>query len=245
MGTMRNLDFSSWASVLSTLVGLLVATCLMMGIRLLFMQTMQKRRERENRQINERLKTLIAAYKTLGGSFTGSLQVSPLHLRDIRLSRPAEQTAAMPAASDVDENSEPVGGERQRRVRDAVEAALADIILLGTEQQVGLAAQAAQDLVAGRPIETSDLVDSLRDFIREALDLEPIAASIQIPRQGPARPGSTGSGSRQGAGGAASGRGGGQGGGAGAGGLGLGMGGLGLGLQQHGQNDLPAGPGST
>ena len=130
MGTMRNLDFSSWASVLSTLVGLLVATCLMMGIRLLFMQTMQKRRERENRQINERLKTLIAAYKTLGGSFTGSLQVSPLHLRDIRLSRPAEQTAAMPAASDVDENSEPVGGERQRRVRDAVEAALADIFLL-------------------------------------------------------------------------------------------------------------------
>lgn len=245
MGTMRNLDFSSWASVLSTLVGLLVATCLMMGIRLLFMQTMQKRRERENRQINERLKTLIAAYKTLGGSFTGSLQVSPLHLRDIRLSRPAEQTAAMPAASDVDENSEPVGGERQRRVRDAVEAALADIILLGTEQQVGLAAQAAQDLVAGRPIETSDLVDSLRDFIREALDLEPIAASIQIPRQGPARPGSTGGGSRQGTGGAASGRGGGQGGGAGAGGLGLGMGGLGLGLQQHGQNDLPAGPGST
>ena len=97
MGTMRNLDFSSWASVLSTLLGLLVATCLMMGIRLLFMQTMQKRRERENRQINERLKTLIAAYKTLGGSFTGSLQVSPLHLRDIRLSRPAEQTAAMPA----------------------------------------------------------------------------------------------------------------------------------------------------
>lgn len=258
MGTMRNLDFSSWASVLSTLLGLLVATCLMMGIRLLFMQTMQKRRERENRQINERLKTLMAAYKTLGGSFTGSLQVSPLHLRDIRLSRLAEQTAGMPAASDADENgdsnidlsnidlnSESIGGERQRRVRDAVEAALADIILLGTEQQVGLAARAAQDLVAGRPIETSELVDSLRDFIREALDLEPIASGIEIPRQGPARPGGTGGGARQGSGAAASGRGGGQGGGAGAGGLGLGMGGLGLGLQQHGQDEAPTGPGGT
>jgi hypothetical protein len=29
----------------------------------------QQRRQRENRQINERLRTLIAAYKTLGGSF--------------------------------------------------------------------------------------------------------------------------------------------------------------------------------
>jgi len=42
----------------------------------------QQRRERENRQINERLRTLIAAYKTLGGSFTGDLSVDPAHLRD-------------------------------------------------------------------------------------------------------------------------------------------------------------------
>ena len=55
------IDFSSWSSVLSTVAGLLLVTCLMMGVRLLFMQTIQKRRERENRQINERLKTLIAA----------------------------------------------------------------------------------------------------------------------------------------------------------------------------------------
>ena len=58
------IDFSSWSTALSTLAGLLLVTCLMMGVRLLFMQTIQKRRERENRQINERLKTLIAAYKT-------------------------------------------------------------------------------------------------------------------------------------------------------------------------------------
>ena len=64
---MRNLfDFSSWSAALSTLFGLLLGTLVMVGIRLVFMQTLQRRRERENRQINERLKTLIAAYKTLG-----------------------------------------------------------------------------------------------------------------------------------------------------------------------------------
>ena len=82
---MRNsLDFSSWQSLLSTLLGLLLATLLMLGIRLVFMQTLQRKRERENRQINERLKTLIAAYKTLGSSFTGELGVDPSHLRDLR-----------------------------------------------------------------------------------------------------------------------------------------------------------------
>src|SRR5687768_615136 len=81
---MRNLDFSSWQGVLSTLIGLVVITLLGVGIRLLIMQTIQQRRERENRQINERLRTLIAAYKTLGGSFTGNLAVDPTHLSDLR-----------------------------------------------------------------------------------------------------------------------------------------------------------------
>ena len=81
---MRNLDFSSWQTVLSTLLGLAVITLIGVGIRLLVMQTIQQRRERENRQINERLRTLIAAYKTLGGSFTGNLVVDPSHLRDLR-----------------------------------------------------------------------------------------------------------------------------------------------------------------
>ncbi|MCC2676857.1 MAG: hypothetical protein K0R58_3804, partial [Ramlibacter sp.] len=53
-------DFSSWEGVLTTLLGLVVVTLVMVGIRLLVMQTVQKRRERENRQINERLRTLIA-----------------------------------------------------------------------------------------------------------------------------------------------------------------------------------------
>lgn len=174
------LDFSSWSSVLSTVLGLLLVTCLMMGIRLLFMQTVQERRERENRQINERLKSLIAAYKTLGGSFTGTLSVSPMHLRDLRQ-----------AEAETEEGSANINeglAERRRRIRDAVEAALSDIILLGTEEQVALAAKAAQDMVEGRPIETSALVTSLRSFIREALDLEPIPGKVPIPAQGPARP---------------------------------------------------------
>lgn len=164
--------------MLSTVLGLLLVTCLMMGIRLLFMQTVQKRRERENRQINERLKTLIAAYKTLGSSFTGTLSVSPLHLRDLR--QTDETPPQTPAGDSLN--------ERRRRIRDAVEAALSDIILLGTEEQVELAARAAQDMVAGRPIETAALVTSLRGFIRDALDLEPIPSHLQIPSQGPARP---------------------------------------------------------
>src|SRR3954447_24306105 len=76
------LDFSSWQALVSTLLGLVLVSVVAVGVRLLVMQTVQQRRERENRQINERLRTLIAAYKTLGGSFTGNLAVDPAHRRD-------------------------------------------------------------------------------------------------------------------------------------------------------------------
>lgn len=81
------------------------------------------------------------------------------------------------------------GSERRRRIRDAVEAALSDVILLGTQAQaqVRLAALAASDMGAGRPIETADLVASLRSFIREVLDLESIPGDVLIPKQGPLR----------------------------------------------------------
>ena len=62
----------------------MLVTVLGVGIRLLTMVTFQQRRERQNRQINERLRTLIAAYKTLGGSFTGDLSVDPSHMPDLR-----------------------------------------------------------------------------------------------------------------------------------------------------------------
>jgi heme exporter protein D len=217
---MRNFDFSSWQGVVSSLLALAVITLLGVGIRLLVMQTVQQRRERENRQINERLRTLIAAYKTLGGSFTGDLAVDPTHLRDLQ-----------PAPGSAFPASAPTSSDRSRRIRDAVEAALSDIILLGTEEQVRLAAQAANELVAGRPVHTAELVVSLRNFIRTVLDLDPISVDVPIPRQGPARPGAAG-GKRGEAGGRDEARGGGKGAGgdmaagAGAGmGMGLGVGG--------------------
>jgi hypothetical protein len=179
----RNIDFTSWQALLSTLFGLSVITLIGVGIRLLAMQTIQQRRERENRQINERLRTLIAAYKTLGGSFTGDLAVDPAHLRDFKRDAhgmPDHETEA-PA-----DRARP-GSDRSRRIRDAVESSLSDIILLGTEEQVRLAATAAAELAAGRAVETAALVVCLRDFIRQVLDLEPVPSRLVIPKQGPSR----------------------------------------------------------
>jgi heme exporter protein D len=184
----RNLiDFSSWQAVLSTLLGIALFSLVAVGIRLLLMQTVQQRRERENRQVNERLKTLIAAYKTLGGSFTGDLAVDPRHWRELR------QRMAEPGADEAGAEA-PASSDRRRRMRDAVEAALSDVILLGTEEQVRLAAQAAADMVAGRPVETAALVVSLRTFIRDVLDLDPVPAALPVPRQGPLRPAAAGGG---------------------------------------------------
>lgn len=215
---MRNLDFSSWQALLSTLLGLAVITLIGVGVRLLAMQTIQQRRERENRQINERLRTLIAAYKTLGGSFTGNLAVDPTHLAELRR---RQQPAAGEAPAETPAQVPAPGSERARRIRDAVEVALSDIILLGTEEQVRLAARAAAELAAGRPIHTAALVVSLRDFIRGVLDLEPVPRGLAIPPQGPLRPGA--SAARKGEGGKDEGRGG-RGGGGGGAGLGGGMG---------------------
>ncbi len=199
---MRYVDFTSWHAGLTTILGLALITLIGVGIRVLMMQTIQQRRERMNRQINERLKTLIAAYKTLGGSFTGQLTVDPTHLRDVKA---------------VEDGAAPRSSERSRRIRDAVEAALADILLLGTAEHCRLAGQAASDLAAGRPIHTAELVTSLRDFIRKALDLDPIPADVAIPLQGPTR--AQGGGGRAREGGGAKGGAGGDGGGAGGTGL--------------------------
>lgn len=220
---MRTLDFSSWETLLSTLLGLALITLIGVGLRLVVLQTVQQRRERENRQINERLRTLIAAYKTLGGSFTGELAVSPVHLRDLRGDDPD-----MASSSD-----------RSRRIRDAVESALSDILLLGTEEQVRLAAEAATALAEGRPARTHELVVSLRSFIRKVLDLDAVPANVSIPNQGPTRP-SGGRGSGKDDGGKDRGRA--EGGAGGRAGLGaVGGGGLGgssgSGLASHDEDD--------
>jgi len=222
---LRNIDFSSWQSIITTLVGLALLALVGVGMRMLLMLSIQQRRERMNRQINERLKTLIAAYKVLGGSFTGDLTVDPTHLRDFRRAlQPVE-----PGDDDIARPGEPPP-ERRRRIRDAVEAALSDIILLGTEEQVRLADRVARDLVAGRSVETRELVVSLRNFIREALDLDPIPADLAIPAQGPTRASASGGrGDRSGGGDRQKGGGGGGGMGGGMGGSGMGAG-MGLGL---------------
>lgn len=235
---LRGIDFTSWQSLAVTLLGLALFTLMGVGIRLLMMVTIQQRRERMNRQINERLRTLIAAYKTLGGSFTGNLAVDPMHLRDLR--RRGEPAVEGEAAAPLDPIAEgTAGSDRARRIRDAVEAALSDIMLLGTEEHVRLAERAARELVGGRPVHTHDLVVALRDFIRKALDLDPIPADLAIPMQGPTRPsaaGGRGKGerpqedSRQGAGG----RGGGM-------GMGAGMG-MGLGIGATGEDQPPSDP---
>jgi len=224
---LRGFDFSSWESVLLTLIGLALFALISMGIRVLVMLTIQQRRERMNRQINERLRTLIAAYKTLGGSFTGDLAVDPRHLRDLREAGLAGEDGDSPAAAG--------GSDRRRRIRDAVEAALSDIVLLGTEEQVRLAGRAVRELVAGHPVHVHELVVSLRDFIREALDLDPIPADLALPMQGPARPsGSGGRGKGERGGGS---RGGGAGGG---GGMGMGGGmGVGIGIGGAGGSTSP------
>lgn len=239
---MRGLDFSSWQGLLSTLVGLAIITLIGVGIRLLVMQAVQQKREAANRQINERLKTLIAAYKTLGGSFTGNLSVDPRHLRDVRRRAAAladgQAVATAEGAVLLPQTEQGDAGDRARRIRDAVEGALSDVILLGTEEQVQLAARAATDMVEGRPIHTAELVVSLRDFIRTVLDLDTISASVVIPRQGPTRP-AGGGGGKSGGGGDGE-RGGGKGGAGGAGGMGAGMGmgaGLGYGAGRGGDSD--------
>jgi uncharacterized membrane protein YgcG len=229
---MRGLDFSSWGGMISTLLGFVLITFVMVAIRLLVTQIVQQRRERENRQINERLRTLIAAYKVLGGSFTGILTVDPTHLRDLQ----RMQTAPVPTPEGALETSVPLSStsERSRRIRDAVEGALSDLILLGTEEQVKLAATAASELVAGKTVHTDELVSSLRDFIRQVLDLEPIPAELKIPKQGPSRTlggSNSGKGKGEGEGGNKGGKGDGGGGGMALGG-GMGMG-LGLAADPH------------
>jgi uncharacterized membrane protein YgcG len=230
---LRFIDFSSWQSILGTLLGLAFFALIGIGLRIVFMMTLQQRQQRMNRQINERLKTLISAYKVLGGSFTGNLTVDPRHFRDLK---PQENEA------DADETvviASPVNTtlmERRRIIRDAVEAALSDIILLGTEEQVRLADKAARELLAGHPVHTHELVVSLRDFIRKALDLDPIPSDIEIPMQGPSRP--SGSGGRGGGGRDGGGRGGGGGGGGGGGAGGGGMGG-GAGMGASAETEPP------
>ncbi len=53
-----------------TLMASMVVAIVLLAIRVVVMQRVQQRRQRENRQETERLKSLVAAYRALAGSFT-------------------------------------------------------------------------------------------------------------------------------------------------------------------------------
>ena len=101
------------------------------------------------------------------------------------------------------------------------DAGSADLISRG-RLQLGLSRGSPEQVVEGwrhfgYPVHTHELVVSLRAFVREALDLDPIPADLNIAMQGPTRPGSSGGG-KGGGGREAGGRGAGGGGGGGFGG---------------------------
>lgn len=53
-----------------TLIASLVLAVVLLAIRVFVMQRIQRRRQRENKQETERLKSLVAAYRSLAGSFS-------------------------------------------------------------------------------------------------------------------------------------------------------------------------------
>lgn len=57
-----------------TLIGSLGLAVVLLAIRVFVMQRIQRRRQRENRQETERLKSLVAAYRSLAGSFSPASQ---------------------------------------------------------------------------------------------------------------------------------------------------------------------------
>ncbi|CAG0986252.1 hypothetical protein MTYP_02031 [Methylophilaceae bacterium] len=57
-----------------TLIASLAIALVLLTIRVFVMQRVQQRRQRENRQETERLKSLVAAYRSLAGSFSPALE---------------------------------------------------------------------------------------------------------------------------------------------------------------------------
>jgi len=53
-----------------SIIASLVVAVLLLAVRIFVLQRIQQRRQRENRQETERLKSLVAAYRSLAGSFT-------------------------------------------------------------------------------------------------------------------------------------------------------------------------------
>lgn len=65
-----------------TLIASLVLAVVLLMMRVLVMQRVQQRRQRENRQETERLKSLVAAYRSLAGSFTPAAREHALQIEE-------------------------------------------------------------------------------------------------------------------------------------------------------------------
>ena len=64
------MNLASLGPLSLTLLASLVIAIVLLAIRVMVMQRVQTQRQRENRQETERLKSLVAAYRALAGSFT-------------------------------------------------------------------------------------------------------------------------------------------------------------------------------
>jgi len=65
-----------------TLIASLVVAVVLLGIRVFVMQRVQQRRQRENRQETERLRSLVAAYRSLAGSFSPAADTDQAQLEE-------------------------------------------------------------------------------------------------------------------------------------------------------------------
>lgn len=65
-----------------TLIASLFVAVILLGIRVFVMQRVQQKRQRENRQETERLRSLVAAYRSLAGSFSPAVHTDRAQLEE-------------------------------------------------------------------------------------------------------------------------------------------------------------------
>ena len=65
-----------------TIIASLLVAVVLLAIRVFVMQRVQQRRQRENRQETERLRSLVAAYRSLAGSFSAAAQEHRMQMEE-------------------------------------------------------------------------------------------------------------------------------------------------------------------
>ena len=68
----------------TTLIASLLIALVLLAIRIFVMQRVQQQRQRENRQETERLKSMVAAYRSLAGSFSPAVDGDRLQIEAAR-----------------------------------------------------------------------------------------------------------------------------------------------------------------